>query len=197
MSFCDAPAPDPSPTVTSEIKRRCPNVFLVILRQKNANVVVYEARVKSPGVFDREKPFDVYWLDIDPAYRATRRAQGIKHDRVELSAFEFNRIFGITWQLISDSEAHVKFNVEDWPVRVKLSAMGAKLFAQHGENCFFVHRGFVSANDRTPNLTDLKSNVVELSFTGVLQKTNQLVNVEIVRNGERVGWRVSTPSIKN
>lgn len=47
------------------------------------NIVVYEA-LKKGEALDANKPVDVYWLDIDPAYVAANRKKGIMTDRSEV-----------------------------------------------------------------------------------------------------------------
>jgi hypothetical protein len=61
----------------------CHEHLFVIARSKNANVVVYDAKVESGRL--AEQPVSAYWLlDGDPARRE------------ELTTFEFNRAYGFT-----------------------------------------------------------------------------------------------------
>ena len=62
-----------------------PNVFLVISRKKNGNVVCYEA------LLDNDKNIvgiDVYWLDLDPAFRKKSRQKNRGSDRYELTTVD-------------------------------------------------------------------------------------------------------------
>jgi len=87
--------------------RNSPNIFLVISRSKNQNLVIYEA-VKSGSDFNAEKPVDVYWLDIDPEYVAKTRAKGVQDDRTELNMLEKQFAYGLSWTKHKDGGYELK-----------------------------------------------------------------------------------------
>lgn len=182
MSFSVKPAPNYSATIYADIKRECPGVFMVLLRAKNHNIVVYEAKITN-GVLNRENPVDVYWLDIDEAYRKPRRAQGIQHDRTEMSPWEYSTIFGVTWEFVNDKELLLNFVVEQHPIRIVIDDLGAKMFTSYQGKQYWVRSVYVAANDQKPNLFHLRSNVQELSFSGYNYTTKKLETVYVIRNG--------------
>lgn len=61
------------------------NVFLVISRKYNGNLVVLEAILN-----DRREITDIemFWLDVDPAYVQVARKNGRLHDREELTSLD-------------------------------------------------------------------------------------------------------------
>lgn len=85
---------------TKEINKE--TVVFWIERSKNANIVVYEALLsKSEEKKDDSKEesghfndISGYWLDIDPAYQAKKRAKGILSDRQELTFLEKKMAYG-------------------------------------------------------------------------------------------------------
>lgn len=97
MSFLDRPAPEFKDRCqfVQEVCARAPDVFFILFRSLNRNVVVYELnRMKGTRSIDVRNPVSVYWLDIEPSYRRKRRRQGIRHDRERLSAFERRYAYG-------------------------------------------------------------------------------------------------------
>eukprot|EP01062_Namystynia_karyoxenos_P031734 TRINITY_DN2350_c1_g1_i1.p2 TRINITY_DN2350_c1_g1~~TRINITY_DN2350_c1_g1_i1.p2 ORF type:complete len:363 (+),score=80.37 TRINITY_DN2350_c1_g1_i1:83-1090(+) len=74
------------------------DVAIYLTRSCNANVLVYQARWANPATraeLHHTSPIEVYWLSVDPAYRARRVRRGITSDRVELNMIE-RRAFGVT-----------------------------------------------------------------------------------------------------
>eukprot|EP00906_Rhabdomonas_costata_P028110 RCo039883 len=71
-----------------------PNIFCVITRSKNQNVVVYEANVKDGAFPEKGDVLQVYWLDIDPEYVKKNRAKGKTDDREELIWMEKKIAYG-------------------------------------------------------------------------------------------------------
>lgn len=98
-----------------------PYVCMYIERSKNANVVVYEARVErdlagNVAGLPLTDPLDAYWLDIDAAYVKKARKAGKMHDREELNSLEKRMAYGIKCKRRLDpagstSDA-VEFNVK-------------------------------------------------------------------------------------
>ncbi len=177
-SFYDGPVTDLK-NLDVYLKARAPNVFLIIRRSKNANVVIYEANVKN-GVLDKTKPIDVYWLDIDSAYRAHNRG----HDRVEMNAVEMTHAFGVEWKFINDREVSFTFNADpSRPSRLVLHPQGPRMMTVYNGDVYLVRSAYViGANFVVPDLINLRANIKELSFNGVNLTTKQPTTVVVLRN---------------
>ena len=99
-TFTDKPFP--SHTTTDEaialVYEESPNIFLVISRNKNKNLMVYEAVLDAT----KRKLLGIvqYWLDIEPSYVAKARAQGRFHDRDEICKLD---LFGYGLQVLDRS----------------------------------------------------------------------------------------------
>lgn len=94
-SFLDGPSVPPGvrgKAARKLIKKKHPSVFIIITRNYNENVVVYEA------FENKEKQVDIssYWLLIDDAYRLEQRANGIAHDKEQLTYIEKKMAYGYT-----------------------------------------------------------------------------------------------------
>jgi hypothetical protein len=177
MSFLNGPAPDFGPNFVNRLKKRCPFVFLVFMRSKNQNVVVYEANVKN-GKFDRKNPVSVYWLDVDPKYRSKNRVKGIAHDREELNLFEKKFVWGCSTKMINDMELnlHLKLDKQQ-PLLVKLGKKGANLFVVWQKEPYYVRSAFVAATENVK--LSLRSNISKLTFQAIHVKTKkaQVLNI--------------------
>ncbi len=170
MSFLDHAAPNPGKDFVSEVKKRCPNVFLIIFRNKNLNVVVYELNTKE-GKINSEKPVDVYWLDVDPVYRNVTRGKNIVHDRVELNSFDNTFVYGVNTEMLGDRECQIRFKADSsTPMRVKLSTTGASLYVVKDNTIFLIRSAYVAATENI-NLVRLRDNVSELTFQVMNMKT--------------------------
>lgn len=78
MSFTRGPITTLSGvSATADIRRHNRNVFMVIGRRKNGNVVVMEANVDRRGNITGIRQF---WLDLDPKTKAKARKKGRVHD---------------------------------------------------------------------------------------------------------------------
>jgi len=103
-------------------KEHSPNLLFFIARSKNANIVVYEAILKN-GKFDANKPFEVFWLDIDPEFVKKNRAKGINTDRSDLNMIEKQFAYGISWELIANEKDAYKLKLvalSERPVTVRI-----------------------------------------------------------------------------
>jgi len=92
------------------IRDRIPNTTFIIERSKNKNVVVYEAKVGSDGKPHAEKPLEVYWQDIDPAYVAANRKKGKMDDREDLNMIESTMAYGISTKPHEKHRHHHRVN---------------------------------------------------------------------------------------
>ena len=66
------------------VRMSAPNVFAVIARKFNGNLMVYEAILNANRDIVR---IVQYWLDLEPSYRAAKPKER-KHDRDSLSTFD-------------------------------------------------------------------------------------------------------------
>jgi len=101
------------------IRQRIPNTTFIIERAKNKNVVVYEAKLGPDGKPHPEKPLEVYWQDIDPAYVAANRKKGKMDDREDLNMIENNLAYGISTKPHEKHKHHHRVNcvaIKDKPL---------------------------------------------------------------------------------
>jgi hypothetical protein len=101
-----APAPAPAPQAYlprfgrgDRFMYDKPSIAMYIERNKNGNLVIFEARSVPLGagsVLPEKDPIDSYWLDIDPTIMARHRREGRTNDRHELSGLEKRFAYGIT-----------------------------------------------------------------------------------------------------
>lgn len=75
-------------------KQRVPETLFIIERSKNKNIVVYAAIFQGDSLHP-ERPIDVFWHDIDPAYVAENRKKGKLDDRTELNMLESQFAYGV------------------------------------------------------------------------------------------------------
>jgi len=179
MSFFDGPAPNPGDTFVSEVKKRCPNVFLIFFRNKNLNCVIYELNIVN-GKVNKDKPVEIYWLDVDPKYRETTRKTGIKHDRTEITSFENSFVYGVYSEVLNDTEVQIKFKADaSWPLRVKWgSNKSASLYVVKDGITYLIRSAYVAATENV-NLFKLSDNVSELTFHVVNTTTKVASNYRV------------------
>lgn len=66
-----------------QILEEAPNVFCVVCRRRNGNVVLYEG-LSQGGALN----VDHYWLELEPSYMERARAAGRGHDRCEMTKLD-------------------------------------------------------------------------------------------------------------
>eukprot|EP01062_Namystynia_karyoxenos_P069212 TRINITY_DN6469_c0_g1_i1.p2 TRINITY_DN6469_c0_g1~~TRINITY_DN6469_c0_g1_i1.p2 ORF type:complete len:341 (+),score=70.74 TRINITY_DN6469_c0_g1_i1:93-1025(+) len=84
------------------------DIALYLTRNANQNIVVYEAQWADPATraaLHPQRPLAVYWLSIDPEYRARRASRGVHTDRVELNLIE-RQAFGVSLTPLPDHPTH-------------------------------------------------------------------------------------------
>lgn len=106
--FTDGPCPRFGPHMTEEIMKKCPSVFLVCKRNKNQNVVVYDAMVNKLGHF-ATPPVEGYWLSLHSDHEQALRKQNIKHNREELGFMDLKFAWGFDAERKSNHECTFKF----------------------------------------------------------------------------------------
>jgi hypothetical protein len=175
-------APDYGPNILKEIQEMCPNVFLVVMRSKNENVVVYEANIEN-GKFNKNNPVNVYWLNLAPEYRKGRRKRGILHDKEDLNLFERKFVWGCTTKHVDQSnekEVNFSFNVDSThKMKLKITPCGkkARLFMVWKGNKYWLRSGYAAA---TENITiNLRNNLIELSFNTIDVQTKKQATIRI------------------
>lgn len=166
MSFQTGPGPAYDKDLVANIRKRCPNVFLVCLRDKNKNVVVYEARTRDGKFLD--PPVDAYWLILEPSYQEPRRKQGIHHDREELGFLDHKFAWGFESKRLSDTEAHFSFKALKHDMTLKLSdnRQEAFLFAIKDGRKYMLQQMMVRASDNL-KLLNPSDNVRSICVKGL------------------------------
>jgi len=92
----------------AQLRSTSPHVLFFIARSKNKNIVVYEAILESDSSgLKKDKPIEVYWLDLDPAYQEKKRKKGITSDREELGSIEKQFAYGVSWT-VDGNKYHLK-----------------------------------------------------------------------------------------
>jgi hypothetical protein len=162
--FESGPAPDFGPELVTQLKVLCPNIFLVCFRDKNKNVMVYQARVANGVLLD--PPVESYWLNLEPSYRDSRRKKGIVHDREEQNFLDRRFAWGFESKRASDKECSFCFKNFNHPMTVKLTPKGAKLFAVKDGRKYFIRTLYVEASENI-KLLNLKDNVKSLCVHGL------------------------------
>lgn len=161
--FEDGPAPDFGNNLITELKKKCPFIFLVCFRDKNKNVVIYQARVENNKLLD--PPVEAYWLNLEPSYRDARTKQKIMHDREELGFLDHKFAWGFEQKKKSDTEALFQFNNFKHPMTVKVNNNGAQLFASKDNRKYLVRSLYIAASENI-KIFNLKDNVKELYLSG-------------------------------
>jgi hypothetical protein len=103
-----------------------PNNIFKIERNKNANVVMYDAALKDDGTIDSKKPIDAYWLLFAKDGR-----------REELGMFD-KKAYGFSIKDNGDGSYDLALKaVEDRPIRVLLVKGQAKgIIKINGRDCY-------------------------------------------------------------
>lgn len=154
------------------------NVAFVIQRSKNHNVVVYEGVVDPRTSHLAQKPIEVYWLKIDPAYVDRNRKAGIMVDRVELNFLETWKAYGVT--IVEHREAEVEFTLVSLPGRTFTMKLCSKLGVYramgtiNGETVI-LHRVFVESKE---NFFGLPT-VIAVHLMGLHHETNEILQETI------------------
>jgi len=95
----------------SQIQANNPDILFIISRNKNQNIVVYEAKRTENKQLAPENPVDVYWLDIDPEYVRANRKKGKLDDRVELGSLEKSLAYGVSSNNIPGKPGHYEIKL--------------------------------------------------------------------------------------
>ena len=164
--FEDGPAPEYGKDLVARIRQRRPNVFLVCLRDKNRNVVVYEARIKDKKLLD--PPVEAYWLILEPSYQEPRRRQGLVHDREELGFLDHKFGWGFEARRKSDTEAQFTFKAfrHDMTVKVADNGREAYLLTTLDQRKYMMQQMYVKASDNI-RLLNLQDNVKSILLKGL------------------------------
>jgi len=125
-----------------------PTIAFIIERSLNKNVVVYEGLVdEATGQLQTDKPMDVYWLDLDPAYVAKNRKKGKNHDRDELNMVERNMAYGVKCESIEGEVGAYTMTLVALPKRKgvfkMIDGVPKAIMEINGQQCYlqsiFVH----------------------------------------------------------
>lgn len=114
-------APRWNPDFFEQIKAKCPNIFFILTRTTNENVVVYELNLKH-GKINTKNPVNVFWLNVDPGYTCKQ---------YESLTFTENRyVYGITTTILSSTHVRVKFKFNNFTIDVYVEQNG-RVYAKH------------------------------------------------------------------
>lgn len=165
-SFEDGPAPAYGHGFVAALRKRCPNVFLVCFRDKNRNVVVYEARTHDGKLLD--PPVDAYWLILEPSYQEPRRRKGVRHDREELGFLDHRFAWGYEQKRLSDTEAQFSFKAFPHPLTLKVSPQthDTHLFASKDQRKYLLQQMYVKASEDI-KILHLSDNVRSILLKGL------------------------------
>ena len=163
-SFADGPAPEYGPSMVKEIMKRCPLAFLVCMRSKNKNVVVYKLNVKDGKIAN--PPIDGFWLDVDPAYRKPRRAKGIRHDRVEFGFLDRTLAWKINVNEKKDTTLKVSFQLFSHPLTVKYENGQANVYTTHKGSTYLFRSMYIDTGENL-TLGNILNNCKTLYFNGL------------------------------
>lgn len=164
--FEEGAAPEYNKDLVTEIRKRHPHVFMVCFRDKNRNVVVYEARVENGKFLD--PPVDAYWLILEPSYQEPRRKQGILHDREELGFLDHKFAWGFESKRLSDTDAQFSFKAFKHNMTVKISDNRKEsylLASKDGKN-YLLKQMYVRASDNL-KLLNPSDNVKSILLKGL------------------------------
>lgn len=179
-SFEDGPAPSYDKDLVAKIRRRCPHVFMVCFRDKNRNVVVYEARVKDRKLLD--PPVNAYWLILEPSYQDPRRQKGLHHDREELGFLDHKFAWGYEQKRLSDHEASFSFKAFPFPLTVKLTEQNTYLFAVKDQTKYLFQQMYVRASDNL-HFLNMSDNVRSIVVKGMDITTKPYKAAELYLKG--------------
>ena len=176
--FLSNQAPENSPNLLRDLQAICPNVLMVMHRSKNKNVVVVAANIEN-GVLNTDFPVDVFWLDLEPSFIQARRAQGIAHDREELSYFERKFAWGVDAHVIDGTRAQFQFAAEPTQSFDIVVQKGVpRLFTTWRDQKYMIRSAFVDATDKLR--INMRDNVRELSLNCINLATKKPETVFIV-----------------
>jgi len=148
--FRDGPAPPPGPRLVERIRARQPDIFLVIFRNKNDNVVVLQAHHDGRRL-RTVKPVETYWLKIDKSDIKKRIKRNGKHDRAELLFVESTLpgVYRVDTKLSSDRKScRVAFNMlPKVPLMLQMVNGVPRLFFQRNEKTYMVKSIFIQSTE--------------------------------------------------
>ncbi len=184
--FTDGRAPDPGPKLVERLQAVCPWIFLVCFRDKNANVVVYQANVdEATGQFDEKEPVIGYWLSIEPSYRQNRINRSFRHDREPFGLLDKQLAWGFTARKVGPFKAEFEFKMHDCKMKVRTdpsAKLKAKLFGRFGPTKMYVRSLYVEASERI-NIFNIKDNCSRLVVSGldITNKANPRSHVHAIK----------------
>jgi len=164
--FEDGPAPNYGDDLVAQLKVKCPFVFLVCFRDKNKNVMIYQASVENGKLAN--PPIESYWLNLEPSYREARKKKNIHHDREEQGFLDKKFAWGFEQKRISDAEATFTFlNFPETVMTVKLSPnkQEAQLFCKYQDRKYLLRSLFIAASEDI-HIFNLRKNVKTLYLNG-------------------------------
>ncbi|MES1911106.1 MAG: hypothetical protein MHM6MM_003591 [Cercozoa sp. M6MM] len=160
----------------AQLQERNPNVFCVISRSKNANLVVYEANIGPDGELVRDEPVLVYWLKIEPSYRQANRRKGKSDDRQELSVLEWRMAYGISHQWHHDA-CEISFVALPERKCMLRIVEGRPRAVSLADDTAFMTQIYVQAKERMFGLLP-KVEYVDITWTSSLDSSQRLERLQ-------------------
>lgn len=128
------------------------SLLFYIYRNKNINMVLYEAKLDEAGNIIDKDPVGVYWMKVSPDFQAAHRKKGIMSDRLELNLIEKMLAYGIS---VSKSEKNGEYilkvvSLSSRPMTIKIDPQTGKPAAfgisSTGRHCK-IQRIYVNAKE--------------------------------------------------
>jgi hypothetical protein len=154
VSFSSVPFPYDAKSVSAipYVKREVRSVFACIARNTNGNIVVMEAT--------RARGIELYWLDLEPSYKASARKKGRNHDR-DTFAYLDHVAYGYT--LVYSTADSYTIRMKQMPqhlVNIRLEADGVtRAFVDYEHDTYLLD--FIYVNYRNPASCDVNVYVID------------------------------------
>jgi hypothetical protein len=178
--FENKSAPDPGPDFIKQLREQVPNIFLVLFRSKNQNVVVYEAQLNADASgFDEKNPIKCGWLDVDPEYRQPKRQQNQMGDYAELNYLE-KKIGLYDFQVTVKNSKNLVMTLNAYPqvpmVIKFVSPSDIKCLTKYKDENYYISHLMIHASE---NILDLMNNIKQIQVHGVHLGTKQPVSFDL------------------
>lgn len=162
--FKHGPAPPHGDKLVQELKRMCPDIFLVCFRSKNKNVFIYQARVDANRCL-MDPPVESYWLILEPSYQEARKKKGIKHDHEEPNFLDNRFAWGFKAKRMSDKKCTFEFSMYSHELHVQVDEKGSKLFTNHNSRKYYLRTLYIESSEHL-KLINIRDNVKRLKLDG-------------------------------
>ncbi len=152
----------------SQLRKEQPAITLILARNKNQNLVVYEAvRNEQKTVLQGLK---AYWLDLEPELQAQHRAQGHKDYKADFAVWD-HYAYGFTYVPVTALTGTLTLKqAPQFPLQIQVAPSGMKTYYTEGGTTLEVSHVYVQAQE---GLTPLTTKVQFLELQGINVQTQQ------------------------